>query len=92
VLIGSDGDDVLRGGAGDDVILGGLGTDVIDGGDGDDIEIQLVAGDTVTSATAVGKDWVEAHASRVNGKTVLDVGGKQHTLPRADLSDLTRAS
>jgi Ca2+-binding RTX toxin-like protein len=40
ILLGSDGNDVLRGGAGDDVLLGGLGIDVLDGQDGDDIEIQ----------------------------------------------------
>ena len=55
VLIGGDGNDVLNGGAGDDVLLGGPGIDVIDGGDGDDIEIQLVGGDTVTSATTAGQ-------------------------------------
>ena len=70
------------------MILGGLGIDVIDGGDGDDIEIQLLGGDTVTSATAAGKEWLQTHARTVDGKTVLDVGGKQRTLPRADLKQL----
>jgi Ca2+-binding RTX toxin-like protein len=89
VLIGSDGNDVLHGDAGDDVILGGLGQDVIDGGDGDDIEIQLVAGDDkVTSATAAAKAWVMNHLRIVDGKTVIDVGGKQRTLTQTDLSQL----
>jgi Ca2+-binding RTX toxin-like protein len=92
VLIGSDGNDVLTGGGGDDVLLGGLGIDVIDGGDGDDIEIQSLGTDNVTSATAAGKDWLATHARTVNGKTVLEVGGRQRTLPRADLPELTRAS
>jgi Ca2+-binding RTX toxin-like protein len=92
VLIGGDGNDVLSGGAGDDVIIGGPGTDVIDGGDGDDVEIPLVGGDTVTSATAAGKDWLARHARIVGGKTVLEVGGKERTLPRADLSKLIRAT
>ena len=92
VLVGSDGDDLLRGGPGDDVIVGGLGTDVIDGGDGDDIEIQSLGADTVSSATAVGKEWLTDHARTVNGKTVLDVRGKQRTLPRADLSQLMRGA
>jgi Ca2+-binding RTX toxin-like protein len=92
VLVGSDGDDLLRGGPGDDVILGGLGTDVIDGGDGDDIEIQSLGADTVSSATAVGKEWLADHARTVNGKTVLDVRGKERTLPRADLSQLMRGA
>jgi hypothetical protein len=35
--------------------------------------------------------WLATHAHVVNGKTVLDVGGKQRTLPRADLSQLTQA-
>ena len=64
------------------------GNDTIDGGDGDDIEIQSVGGDTVTSATAVGKDWLATHASTVSGKTVLDLGLRQVTLPQADLADL----
>jgi Ca2+-binding RTX toxin-like protein len=102
ILVGGDGNDTLTGGAGDDVLVGGDGIDVIDGGDGDDVEIQLVGGgdgddveiqlagggDTVTSATAAGKDWLAAHARNVDGRTVLDVGGKPRTLPRADLSAL----
>ena len=89
VLIGGAGDDVLNGGAGDDVLIGGLGTDILDGGDGDDIEIQLVAGgDTVRSATTADPNWLATHARIVNGKTVLDVGGKARTLPRTDLTRL----
>jgi len=90
VLIGGDGNDVLSGGPGDDVLIGGPGTDIIDGGDGDDIEIQGFGGDTVTSATAASKDWLAASARIVRGKTVLKSGGKEHTLPRADLSRLIR--
>ena len=89
VLIGSDGDDVLSGGAGDDVIVGGLGTDVIDGGDGDDVEIPLVAdGDKVTSTTAADKTWVARHLRIVDGKTVVETGGKEHMLQQTDLSAL----
>jgi Ca2+-binding RTX toxin-like protein len=90
ILIGSDGNDVLRGGAGDDVLLGGLGTDIIDGGDGDDVEIQGLGADTVTSATVAGKEWLRTHGRTVDGKTVLEVGGKARTLPRADLGRLVR--
>jgi Ca2+-binding RTX toxin-like protein len=92
VLVGSDGNDVLRGGAGDDVLIGGLGIDVIDGGDGDDVEIQSLGADRVTSATAVGKQWLATHARTVDGKTVLDVGGEQRTLPRVDLTELMRGA
>lgn len=75
-----------RGGAGDDVLIGGPGNDVIDGGD---IEVNAVGADTVTSATAAGKDWLATHARIVEGKTVLDVGGgKARTLPQADLSQV----
>jgi Ca2+-binding RTX toxin-like protein len=88
VLLGGDGNDVLSGGPGDDVLIGGPGNDTIDGGDGDDIEVQSVGGDTVTSATAAGKDWLAAHARVVGGRTVLEVGGKKRTLPRAALSQL----
>jgi hypothetical protein len=63
---------------------------VLDGGGDDDIVIQLVGGGTVTSATVAGDDWLAKHARIVDGKTVLDVGGKKRTLPRADLSGLIR--
>ena len=90
VLIGGDGNDVLSGGAGDDVLIGGPGIDIIDGADGDDIEIQSLGADTVTSAATAGEKWLTTHARTVDGKTVLDVGGKQRTLPRADLVELAR--
>jgi Ca2+-binding RTX toxin-like protein len=91
VLIGGDGNDVLLGGPGDDVLIGGPGIDILDGGEGDDIEIQLVGGeDKVTSATTAGKEWLKSHARIVGGKTVLEVGGKERTLPRTDLSRLVQ--
>ncbi len=92
VLVGSDGDDVLLGGPNDDVLVGGPGIDVLDGGDGDDIEIQSIGADLVSSATSVGEDWLAAHARTVKGKTVLEMGGKQTTLPRAELSQLIRGA
>jgi Ca2+-binding RTX toxin-like protein len=91
VLVGSDGNDVLLGGPGDDVLIGGPGNDTLDGGDGEDIEIQIAGSDTVTSATLAGKDWLAAHVRIAGGMTVLKVGGKERTLPRADLSQLIRA-
>ena len=90
VLLGGDGDDVLSGGAGDDVLLGGSGNDTIDGGDGDDVEIQSVGADTLSSAADAGADWLRTHGRTINGKTVLGVGGKERTLPRADLAQLIR--
>ena len=90
VLIGGDGNDVLLGGPGDDVLIGGPGIDTLDGGGDDDVIIQLVGDDAVTSATVADKEWLKKHARVVDGKTVLDVGGKQRTLPRADLSRLVR--
>src|SRR6266508_3601349 len=41
------------------------------------------------TATFAGKDWLAAHVRTLDGKTVLDVGGKVRTLPRVDLSQLT---
>ena len=90
VLIGGDGNDTLLGGPGDDVLLGGPGNDVIDGGGGDDVVIDSLAANSVTSATRTGTSWLKAHAHVVNGKTVIDVGGKKRTLPRADLSKLVQ--
>jgi Ca2+-binding RTX toxin-like protein len=90
VLIGGDGNDVLSGGAGDDVLIGGPGTDTIDGGDDDDVEIQLVAegANRATSASPASKEWLAKNVRIVDGKTALDVGGKQRTLPRANLREL----
>jgi Ca2+-binding RTX toxin-like protein len=88
VLIGGDGDDTLLGGAGDDVLIGGPGNDTLDGGPGSNIVLQGLGADTVTAATTAGDGWLASHASTVDGKTVLDVGGKRRTLPRADLAKL----
>ena len=90
VLIGGDGNDVLLGGPGDDVLIGGPGTDTLDGGEGDDVEIESLGADAVSSATAVGEDWLKAHATLVMGKTVLDVGSEVWTLPKTDLAWLIR--
>ncbi len=90
VLVGGNGDDTLLGGPGDDVLIGGPGNDVIDGGAGDNVVIDSFAANAVTAATRVEKSWLVAHAHVVKGKTVIDVGGKKRTLPRADLSQLVR--
>jgi Ca2+-binding RTX toxin-like protein len=91
VLIGGAGDDVLLGGAGDDVLLGGPGNDTLDGGPGDNVVLQSFGADGLTSATTAGNDWLTAHARTVKGKTVLDVGGRQRTLPHAGLAQLARS-
>jgi Ca2+-binding RTX toxin-like protein len=91
VLVGGAGNDILSGGDGDDVLIGGPGSDTIDGGPGDNIVIDALGANAVTSATAAGKKWLAAHTRTVNGKAVLDVGGKERTLPRARLTQLARA-
>ncbi len=88
ILIGGEGNDVLLGGDGDDVLIGGGGTDVLDGGPGDNVVIQLVAEDTVISARPADDEWLAAHARIVDGKTVIDIGGKSRTLTTTDLSTL----
>ena len=97
ILIGGDGNDVLNGDAGDDVLIGGPGIDVLDGGADDDVIIQLVGGDslaaaadTVSSAITADKQWLAKHVRIADGKTVLAIGGKQHTLPQGKLSQLIR--
>jgi Ca2+-binding RTX toxin-like protein len=90
VLLGGAGDDTLLGGAGDDVLIGGPGNDTIDGGPGDNVVLDSFAANAVTSATAVGKKWLAAHARTVKGKTVLKVDGRKRKLPRADLVRLAR--
>ncbi len=94
ILIGGDGDDILIGGAGDDVLFGGGGNDILDGGDGDDIEIQgFVAGAATDdqidlSDSGLSFDWLMAHASEVNGDTILDLGDQQITLRGVSTSTL----
>jgi Ca2+-binding RTX toxin-like protein len=88
VLIGSVGDDTLLGGAGDDILIGGPGNDTIDGGTGNNIIIDDASTNTLTSATTVGADWLRAHGRVLDGKTALDVDGRQRTLPHADLAQL----
>jgi hypothetical protein len=39
-------------------------------------------------AAVAGNDWLTTHARIVDGKTVLDVSGKQPMLPHADLTQL----
>jgi Ca2+-binding RTX toxin-like protein len=91
VLLGGAGDDVLLGGVGDDVLIGGAGTDTLDGGPGDNIVLDS-ATSIVNSATIVGNDWLTSHARTVNGKVVLNVGGKKLTLPHANLARLARGT
>jgi Ca2+-binding RTX toxin-like protein len=90
VLIGGAGDDLLLGGLGDDVLIGGPGNDTIDGGPGDNVVLDAFGVNAVTSATAAGKHGLATHGRTVKGKTVLDVGDEQVTLPRADLADLVK--
>jgi Ca2+-binding RTX toxin-like protein len=90
VLIGGQGNDILLGGAGDDVLIGGPGDDTIDGGPGDNVVIDAGAANTVSSAVPAGPEWLARHARTVEGKTVLDVGGRARTLPRADLLEIMR--
>jgi Ca2+-binding RTX toxin-like protein len=89
VLVGGSGADALLGGAGDDVLIGGPGIDTLDGGPGSNVVIDGSGAYVVTSAAVAGKDWLAAHVRTLDGKTVLDVGGKVRTLPRADLGQLT---
>jgi Ca2+-binding RTX toxin-like protein len=88
VLIGGQGNDVLLGGAGDDVLIGGPGADTIDGGPGDNVVLDALSANPVSSATSAGQEWLTRHARTVDGKTVLDVGGRARTLPRADLPEI----
>ncbi len=90
VLIGGAGDDTLLGGPGDDVLIGGPGNDMLDGGPGDNVVIDSFAANAVTTATRATKSWLQTHVHIVKGKAVIEVGGKERTLPRADLSQLVR--
>jgi len=90
VLVGGNGNDTLLGGPGDDVLLGGPGNDSLDGGPGANVVIDSSAGTAVIKATRAETSWLVANVHIVNGKTVIDVGGKKRTLPRADLSQLVR--
>ena len=74
------------------MLIGGPGVDTLDGGGDDDVVIQLVGGDTATSATAADAQWLAAHTRVVGRKTVVEVGDEEHTLPRADLRALIARS
>jgi Ca2+-binding RTX toxin-like protein len=90
VLLGGDGNDTLLGGEGDDVLIGGPGNDTIDGGPGDNVVLDALSANAVTSATVAGERWLQGHARTVDGKTVLEVDGKERTLPHADVAQLAR--
>ena len=90
ILLGGAGDDTLLGRAGDDVLIGGPGQDVLDGSPGDDVILQSIGADRVSSASAVGQDWLSTHARTVKGKTVLKLDGKKRVLPRADLAQIAQ--
>ena len=92
---------MLIGGAGNDTLLGGAGDDVLIGGPGNDIARRRPRRQhrhraprrqpRDASATAAGEAaGCAAHARTVKGKTVLSVGGKKRTLPRASLAQLKR--
>ena len=87
VLFGGAGNDTLLGGFGDDVLLGGPGTDTLDGQDGDNVVIQSLSANRVANATTVSKEALNARTA--DGKTVLEVGGEDRTLPRARLRQLS---
>lgn len=87
IIIGGSGADTILGGDGDDVLLGGPGADVLDGGSGDDILIQGADAARLTP-NAADQEWLNTHASTVDGKTVLELGSRTVTLPQAQLSQL----
>ena len=88
VLVGGDGADTLNGNEGDDVLIGGDGIDILDGGPDDNVVIQLVGEEPVTSAAVADDAWLNEHVKLQDGKTVIEVDGKEKTLPHADLSQL----
>jgi Ca2+-binding RTX toxin-like protein len=88
VLVGGDGIDTLNGNEGDDVLVGGDGIDILDGGPDDNVVIQLVGEEPVTSAAVADEAWLNEHVKLQDGKTVIEVDGKEKTLPHADLSQL----
>jgi Ca2+-binding RTX toxin-like protein len=90
ILLGGAGNDTLLGGAGDDVLIGGPGQDVLDGSPGDDVILQSIGADQVSSASAVGQEWLSTHARTVKGKTVLTLDGRKRVLPRADLAQIAQ--
>lgn len=44
----------------------------------------------MSSAAFVERAWLAGHAHVVGGKTVIDVGGKRHSLPLASFAQLLR--
>ena len=89
----TNGDDVVSiSGSGPSATVSGLAAnDTLDGGPGDNVVIDSLAANAVRSASVVGKQWLATHARTISGKTVLQVGGEQRTLPRARLARLARS-
>ena len=58
-----------------------------DGGTGDNVVLDAPDA-AVTDAAVVGGDWLAANAQVEGGKTVLEVGGEELTLPRASLAKI----
>jgi Ca2+-binding RTX toxin-like protein len=94
ILIGSAGNDILIGGDGDDVLIGGGGNDIFDGGAGDNVILQgFVAGaatDDQIDLTNRGLsfEWLMAHATEMDGSTVLDLGDQHITLSGVTMNSL----
>lgn len=79
MLIGGDGDDVLRGGKGRDILIGGLGADRLGGEQGDDI---LIGGRTffdldLHSLSLIRDEWSSnrSYAQRRDNLTGSGSGG-----------------
>jgi Ca2+-binding RTX toxin-like protein len=82
LLIGGDGNDIINGDDGDDVLIGGPGIDTLNGGPGDDT---LIDGEIVTDGLVASDAWLAARTTHADGKTKLNVGKKEYTVPHADL-------
>lgn len=101
-LEGGDGGDVLRGGDGNDLLIGGAGDDLLVGGDGRDrIAFGPRDGRDAVAGWENGRDlflldvkdlgFRDLDISKHGRDVVVDYGGGEFTILRADLHDLGKA-
>jgi hypothetical protein len=74
VVIGGDGDDLIKGGEGDNRLIGGAGTDTMIGGGGADTIVAIDGGSTDIVQQGEGRDFVWRDAV-IGGVDVADLDG-----------------
>ncbi len=90
LLVGSDGDDVLRGGAGNDTLIGGPGNDVVLGQSDDDTLVWNHGDGSDLLEGGTGNDTVQVNGSNTEGDDIfVNPNGIRVALQRTNLDAFT---